>query len=88
MSKLLSKILSHKKMDEIIDEVSKFDLFMDINYDIFKKIKIRSAWTGGKRKTKRKTRRKKKSSIKQYANNGWVVVNKKTKPRGRMSTCK
>ena len=43
-------------MSEIIDEVSKFDLFMDINNDIFKKIKIKSGWygNGGKRKTRRK----------------------------------
>ena len=79
MSKLLDKILNHKKMDEILKEVSDENFFVDINDDIFKKIKIRSTWTGGKRKTKKR----RKSSIKQYTNNGWVVVNKKRKTRRR-----
>ena len=79
MSKLLDKILNHKKMDEILKDVSNKKFFVDINDDIFKKIKIRSTWTGGKRKTKKR----RKSSIKQYTNNGWVVVNKKRKTRRR-----
>ena len=83
---LFDKILNNESLNNIIkDKVNQNITINFITSDIFKTT-IPTNVKGGKSKRKQKTKRKKKSnSIKQYTNNGWVVIKKRRKTRKRRS---